>query len=681
VQLRKFLEELKRRHVYRVAAAYCVVAWLLVQVAATIVPALQLPPAITTFVVLLMLFGFPVAVVLAWAFEFTPEGLKRSEDVAAPTRRRPVARKVVALFVTLAVGATGLLVFRTMQPRLTLSGSAHRAIEKSIAVLPFKNLSDDKENAFFADGVQEEILTTLAKVADLRVISRTSVMQYKETTDRNLPQIAQALNVAHVLEGSVRRDGNRVRVTAQLIDAETDAHLWAKNYDRDLADVFAIQSEIAHQIAQELRAVLSPSEKAAIARPPTSNIIAYDLYLRARELERSGRATLERIQQEIALLDQAVALDPDFVPALCLLAREHFRMFWTGHDRTEARLDLGRKALEVAARIAPDAGEVHLTRGILHYWGTRDFPAALAQLALARAKLPNDPDPVFYSATIERRQGRWEESTRLLEAAAAMDPRNATILVELATTNYMALRRYGDAARVCDSILQWKRDFASELARARVDRLAAADLQRMEALMETPAAKAADPQQLALTRLDLAFAKRDFAAAEQILAVVKGAEFPGGGYVTPREWYEALVAEALGNAVGAQSAFNAARARAAAGVAKRPDDAKLLMILAEIDARLGRKEEAIRQAERAVEMLPISEDAFDGVRIVSRLAAVYGRLGDKSRALEMLAETVVKPSGPHYGELMLDERWDPVRDERRFQEIVASVAPQQPAKR
>lgn len=674
-----FFAELKRRHVYRIAVAYAIVGWLVIQVTATLVPALLLPGIITSAVVMVALLGFPVALMLAWAFELTPDGIKRTPELgpneSAPRR---TGRKVAALIGIAAVAAAGLFVWQIFRDRAASLASHARVVpaaEKSIAVLPFQNMSDDKQNAYFADGVQEEILTTLGKVADLKVTSRTSVMQYRDNTSRKLPEIAEALQVAHVLEGSVQRVGNRVRVTAQLIEARTDRHLWAERYDRDLADVFAIQTEIAQKITQQLRAVLSTAEKAALEAKPTENLDAYDLYLRAREIERGGRSTLDGMKREIALLDEAVGKDPAFVPALCLLARVHFRFYWNNHDHTPARLELGRTALEAAARLQPEAGEVHLSRALLHYWGTRDYEPALAELALARRTLPNDADVVLYSGLIQRRQGRWEESTRHLEQAATIDPRNATTLAELATTNYVALRRYADAARVCDGVLTWKNDFAAQLARARVDRLGSADLRRMEAVVSSADAQKVDPEVLAATRLDLAMTARDYAAAEQALAATKAKEFPGGGYVTPRAWYEALVALGLGQSDKAQVAFAVARQQTADAVLKRPDDGKALMIQAEIDARLGRKAEAVKAGEHARILLPVSEDALDGLRILSRLAGVYAQVGEPQRALDLLEETTAKPSGPHYGELKLHEVWDPLRKEPRFEKILASLAP------
>src|SRR6266487_2024964 len=323
---KNFFAELKRRNVYKVAIAYAVVAWLLMQVASQIFPFFEIPNWAVRLVVLLLVIGFPVAMILAWAFELTPEGIKRAEDVdLSPTLTRKTGRKLDFFIIAALLLVIGFLVFQRLHP--SVSPAVSSSLEKSIAVLPFENFSEDKAFAFFADGVQDEILTDLAKIADLKVISRTSVMQYKNVSTRNLPEIAQALKVAHVLEGSVQRSANRVRVSAQLIDARNDTHVWAEKYDRDLADVFAIQSEIAEKIADQLQARLSPKEKAAMAERPTSDLAAYDLYLRAKELIYDGDANLSRQRDDlfkaVQLLDQAIARDPAFLVAHCRLAYVH----------------------------------------------------------------------------------------------------------------------------------------------------------------------------------------------------------------------------------------------------------------------------------------------------------------------------------------------------------------------
>ncbi|HEX8279778.1 MAG TPA: FlgO family outer membrane protein, partial [Chthoniobacterales bacterium] len=343
--------------------------------------------------------------------------------------------------------------------------------EKSIAVLPFANLNPDQESTFFAAGMQEDILTGLAKVADIKVISASSVREYKPGTTRDLRAIGSQLGVRHILQGSVRRSDSRIRVSAHLMDTSTGAQIWAERYDRDLADVFAIQSEIAKKIADQLRARLSPEERATLQATPTRDIVAYELYLRAREIgQRAGLSTAERTTREVALLEQAVARDPGFVPALCRLARVNVFSYWSNHDHTAPRLAAAHEALEAAARLSPDAGEVHLTRGIIHYWGHRDYEPALAELELAKQALPNDAEVPYFLALIERRQGNWEGSTRHLEEAQTKDPRNQMILFDLARTNYFALKRYREAAATAETVLAWKpEDFDFQLTRAKVD--------------------------------------------------------------------------------------------------------------------------------------------------------------------------------------------------------------------
>src|SRR5438094_2095166 len=330
------------------------------------------------------------------------------------------------------------LVEEAKQP-VALEPITQSAPEKSIAVLPFENLSDDKQNAYFAEGVQDEILTDLAKIADLKVISRASVMHYKSGAARNLRQIGKELGVANVVEGSVQRTGNRVRVNAQLVDARTDRHLWAQTYDRDLADVFAIQSEIAKTIADQLQAKLSPREKNAIELPPTSDISAFDLYTRAKNilLRASFVATAGNagLLEAVDLLNQAVARDPSFFDAYCQLAYAHDALYFYGADHTSARLALAEAALQAASRLRPDAGETHLARGRNLYWAYGDYDGALAELEVARQMLPNEARIFKWTGLIQRRHGRWEESTRNLERAVELNPRDIELLHLGVTSN------------------------------------------------------------------------------------------------------------------------------------------------------------------------------------------------------------------------------------------------------
>ncbi|MFN2507846.1 MAG: hypothetical protein ABR589_03640, partial [Chthoniobacterales bacterium] len=549
---------------------------------------------------------------------------------------------------------------------------------KSIAVLPFQNLSDDKANAYFADGVQEEILTTLAKIAGLKVISRTSVMQFRDTEKRNLRDIAQQLGVAHVLEGSVQRAANRVRVTAQLINARTDSHVWADRYDGDLADVFAIQSEVAQKIAGELRLALSPEERAAVHSQPTTDTTAYDLYLRAKELRRNEFPGMlrdrEALDEQTPLLREAIARDPGFVSALCMLAEVHLRAYWYNFDHTPARLELARKCIDTAAGLKPDAGEVHRARARFHYWGYRDYDRALAELALARRSLPNDADLFFLSASIERRQGRWAESNRSFEQAARLDPRNLLLLQEY-SSNHTALRNYDEARRVLDSVIRLQPDRLDfRVARADVELDATGDVSPLADVASRIDVTEGDVNSLAQVRMRVALLQRDYQAAERALAEYRLPDFVRAGFITPREYYEGIIARRLGDMPRANAAFLRARDRAAEAARARPDDAKALIVLGAIDAGLGRKEDAVVESERAIDMLPVAKDAFDATSMLARLARIYAELGETTRAIDALERAVLLPGWLHYGDLQLDDSFDRLRGEERFQRLVAMLA-------
>src|SRR5207249_380583 len=447
---RSFFAELKRRNVYKVAIAYAVVAWLLMQIASQIFPFFEIPNWAVRLVVLLLVIGFPVALILAWAFELTPEGIKRTEDLdLSPTFTRKTGRKLDFFIIGVLLLVIGILLFQRLHPNVSPAVSS--SLEKSIAVLPFENFSEDKAFAFFADGVQDEILSDLAKIADLKVISRTSVMRYRSSADRDLRQIAQQLGVAHVLEGSVQRSANHVRVSAQLIDARNDTHVWAEKYDRDLADVFAIQSEIAEKIAAQLQAKLSPTEKSAMNERPTSDMVAYDLYLRAKELTYDSDVNPSREREDlfkaVQLLDQAVARDPVFLLAHCQLAYAHDVIYLANFDHTETRLALAETSVRAAVRLQPDSGETHLAQAIHFYWGYLNYDRAREELAKAQRALPSSAQIFHFLGLIDRRQGRWDEAIRNLERAVDLDPRNVSTIPDLVET-YFNLRRYEETIAV-----------------------------------------------------------------------------------------------------------------------------------------------------------------------------------------------------------------------------------------
>ena len=456
-ELQEFFAELKRRRVYSVAVAYAVVAWLLIQVATQVFPFFNIPNWIVKLVVLLAIIGFPIAAVCAWAFEITPEGIKLEGDVDRRIIRK-TGRKLTAVIVIVAALAAGATVFRFLHLQQGIEAAKQSplpvAIEsKSIAVLPFKNLSEEKQNEYFADGMQDQILTDLSQIADLKVISRTSVMQYKSGITRELREIGQQLGVAHLLEGSVQRSANKIRVNARLIDARTDAQVWAETYDRDLADVFAIQSEIAKAIADQLQAKLSPNEKKAIEQPPTTELAAFDLYSRAKSLLLTVSFSVTGdpdLRKAIELLDEAVKRDPSFFDAYLQLARAHESLYSVrGSDHTPARLALAEAAMQAATQLRPDAAETHLARAQYLYYGLRDYDGALAELEKARTALPNDPRLFELTGYVLRRRGQQEEGLHNLQRAVELDPRNLRILQQIALS-YQFLNRYAESIAALD---------------------------------------------------------------------------------------------------------------------------------------------------------------------------------------------------------------------------------------
>jgi TolB-like protein/class 3 adenylate cyclase/Tfp pilus assembly protein PilF len=555
--------------------------------------------------------------------------------------------------------------------------------EKSIAVLPFENLSANQETAFFTDGVQDEILSDLAKVADLKVISRTSVMQYKTVRARNLSEIGRQLGVAHVVEGSVQRAGNRIRINAQLIDARTDAHLWAQSYDRDLSDVFAIQSEIAQTIADQLQARMSPREKAAIAQPPTTDPVAQRLYAQALQL--AGLASnpdgKEALLQAITLLDEALARDPHFLDAYGLLSAAHIDLYWGGFDHTAARLELARATNERAAAIDPDAGDVHLMQANYAYKAFRDYDRARAELELARKTLPNAAIVYVLTASIDRRQGRWSESAQNWERSVSLDPRNFRNLVETAFT-YQALRRFDESARMFERALSIIP--TDHFARAQLAQIAFfehADVQswrnKLSAIINE------DPQattDIANGLFYCALAARDSALATRALQAIRAEGLPDtySNSLWARDWFVGLAARTFGDEAKAHAAFTAARAIETKIVREQPDYAPAWSRLGLIDAGLGRKEDAIREGRRACELLPVTKDAMDGPSYIINLATIYAWTGEKDLALEQLAIAAKIPAGVTYGELKLYPQWDALRGDPRFEKIVAALAPKNP---
>ena len=552
--------------------------------------------------------------------------------------------------------------------------------EKSIAVLPFENLSEDKSNAFFADGVQYEILTNLAKVADLKVISRTSVMQYRDKAVRNLREIAQQLGVAHVLEGTVQRVADKVRVNTQLINAQTDAHEWAENYDRPINDVFAIQSEIAKAIAEQLQARLSPSERAEMAKPSTNDPIAYDLYLRARRLDDLSNDPDAKgsLLQGISLLEEAVRRDPKFLRAYCLMSETHLDLYWSGFDHTDQRRELARIALQKAEEIQPDAGEVHWGKGMYAYHGFRDYDRALAELEVAKQRLPNEARIYVNIGAVDRRTARWSETKESFKRAIELDPRNFVVLMEAGSV-FSAMRQFPEGRRLheqCLTILP-NDPFVHTLIGfsyfAESGDTAAWRKQLEPVAQQGPEAA----RGIAFPLLLCSWAERNRDAAEKAVALIppEGVANSFDEALVPREYCIGRTAWLFGNKQLAQTALSAARAIFQRVTAEQPDYPQAWSYLGLTDAMLGRCGEATREGKRACEILPITKDSWIGPTVVNYLAMIYAWCGDKDVAFKQLESSVKNPVGVTYGELKQSPDWDSLRGDPRFEKLVGALAP------
>jgi TolB-like protein/Tfp pilus assembly protein PilF len=550
---------------------------------------------------------------------------------------------------------------------------------KSIAVLPFENLSSDKENDYFADGVQDEILTNLAKVADLKVISRTSVLQYRRATTRNVREIGRDLGVAHLLEGTVQRAGSKLRVNVQLIDARNGADIWAQSYNDKIADLFAIQSEIAKTIADQLSAKLTAGEKAAIETPPTRDLAAYDLYLQGRAIYADTTANIparEKLPRAASLLEQAIARDPRFLSAWCLLSRVHGDMYFEGYDHTASRHDLAKSAVETALHLDPDSGEAHLALAQFYYHGTRDYWSARHELEIARRTLPNNAEVFEYTGYIDRRDGRWTDSTHNFERALELDPRNFLTLQQLGVT-YSWQRRYADQIKTLERALSvMPRDPVTRIVRAGVDLDESADIKPFQNTLAKVIAE--DPSVASdVDDHDWALCERNPASSARMLK-----HYPSEGEVIigvnyPKAYWEGVVARAEGDSAKAEAAFNAARSEVEQLLAKEPDFAAAISLMGMIDAGLGKKDEAIREGRRACALLPPSKDAIDGINLAVNLAQIYAWTNEKELSIQEIAGIERVPNNLSYGLLKLHPNWDALRGEAEFEKIVASLAPKE----
>ena len=654
--MKSFFAELKRRKVHRVAIAYAIAAWLLIQIATQVFPFFEIPNWAVRLVVLLLVLGFPIALTLSWIFDLTPQGIRRTEESDRSLAALPVGPAAI-----------------------------RNIPEKSIAVLPFENLSDDKENEYFAAGVHNDILSNLAKVADLKVISRTSVQQFKSGT-RNLREIGLALGVAHILEGTARRAGNRIRVNAQLIDARSDAQLWGETFDREITDLFALQSELAQRISQELRANLSAREKTNLQTHPTRDILAYELFLRARELFHWAGSgySYDKGADALRLIDEAIKRDPQFALAYGLASRLHSELFWFGYDKSASRLEKAKAAADAALQLQPDLGEAHLAKAFYYYYGFRQYDVAQKHVTAAIHAIPNDADVLNTAGAIARRVGRWNEAANTLEQARDRDPRNLSVLWSL-FESYLALHEYTKADGTVNDALSVSpsADFFV-LARSAIALFRDGDTAPLRsALRKIP--RSFNPGGATSTiALRLSLMERDVEEADRVLAActheklddngLSGVAGALDGYTVPKSWYAGLIAQARGNESSARAAFEQAKRAVRDDLVQSPNDAKTLAMLALIHAAVGEKNEALGAATRAGELLPIAKDSFDGPILATTLAAVSAKLGEKDSAIRQLESLVGVPNGPTPGTLRVEREWDSLRDDSRVKKLAECVA-------
>lgn len=663
--MNSFFAELRRRKVYRAVAGYGVAAWFLIQLAAVTFPAWELPNWSLRLVIVLLLAAFPFVLIFAWAFEISATGVHHTapaDETEAPNTR-PIGRNallllaIFGLVVSVAIGAIIL-------PRIVL-----RKVEKSIAVLPFDNLSPHQENAYFADGVQDDILTNLARISDLKVISRTSVTSYRGKS-KNIRQIARELGVSTILEGSVQRDNDRVRVNVQLIDAYNDRHLWAQNYERNLTDVFAIQSELAQSIASALKAKLSPDEQQRIATKPTENGEAYSLYIAAHEIFNRPDRHHDDVARAEALYERAIELDPSFALAHARLS--HLES-WTYYaiDPTPLRMEKARRSARQALQLRPDLAEAHLALGLVHYYLDHDYQHALEELAMARNHLPNDAVIARIIAAIQRRQGDWSESNQSYARAAAVDPKDP-ILLENMGWNFIATRQYNQAARVLDRALKVSPQvFTIRELRARAGFYDKGDLgplgRVLESTPETP-----DPNgTILLTRYNYEMYRRNF---EPLLGFLKRSNARTSRGETsapiPNAFLQGNVYAALKDEAAARIQYQEARQFVESKVQENPADGPRHALLGLIYAGLGKCAEATQEVNRAIDLLPEQKDAFDGPILTVTKARVCVSCGDLETALRILEHSIQMPAGITVPELQLDPTWEPLRSDERFQRLI-----------
>jgi len=652
----KFLTELKRRNVYKVAIAYGVVAWLLMQVASQIFPFFEIPSWAVRLVVLLLILGFPIALVLAWAFDLTPEGLKRTEWAD----RRPA---------------------RSSRNKAWRQTESVKVPAKSIAVMPFENRSEDKANAYFADGIQDEILTLLSKIADLKVISRTSTQQYR-SRPRNLTEIAKQLGVATILEGSVQKVADQVRVNVQLVNAQTDCHLWAETYDRKLTDIFSVESEIAKGIAESLQAKLTGREEQVLAVKPTNNLEAYDAYLRGLAFDTRRIHSIDLLRKAISFFERAVQLDPNFALAWARLSRGHAAVYFVGTDTTAARRDAAKKALETAQKLQPNSPETQLALGYYQYYVPRDYGLAKSTFGLVSKMLPGSSEVPAALAFVARREGHWDESVAYVEQALALDPRNVEFLNQTAIT-YTMLRQFPTALKLHDRALDITPSDSDLMAVKASIYQAQGNLREAAELLSQITAQTPSTIALVIKMTQLRL-ERNYAEAIQFLQA-RLAQFHSASD-TDKAITQVILAvtqRLAGDTAGARVAAEQACNTLEQLCKNQPDSAAFAAMLSLANSALGEKNSALKQAERAIKLLPSAKDRVQGPACEEILALIQTMFGENSQAISTLTRLLQTPySSWFYGQtpvtpalLRLDPYWDPLRGDAAFQKLCEEKKP------
>ena len=662
-----FFEELKRRKVFRVAATYAVVAWILMQIGEVTFPALNIPEWVMSTLVVVLLAGFPIVVIFAWVFDKTPQGFIKTDSpqkeeingIDVKMHNRPFYLQKKNIFLALGVLA-GILIG-------TYGGDGFKSSvdEKSIAVLPFDNYSTAEEDQYFSDGMTEVIIANLAKVKDLKVISRTSVMEYKNTK-KKLKEIAKELGVAHILEGSIQRANGRVRVVGQLIDANTDEHIWAETYDRDESDLFELQSSVAIEIAKAMKSELTIEEKTRINEVLTNSTPAYEYYLKGNMYDNAGHVEVNMLAA-IKEYERSVALDSSFAEAHARLGKMHAHLRWYGVDLSEQRMTIAKKHIDKAMSLKPNNSVVRTARGVYFYHGYRDYGKAMADFQYARDLEPGNAMFNLYVGTIYRRLGDYVKAQESMAKAFDLDPRSLLILQNLQGTiiflrDYDSANQLGNLNLKNQRIVYWNA-FSHYYSTGDLDKA-------FILISDNEFAKKNQWGQL-----DLALKSRKFDKANKIIKTIDQNVYSNEVNFFPKDYYKGIINEGLGEKEKAKDLFRKSVDFLNNHVYENPLDSRAFAALGLTYARLGLKNKAIDSINKVEKLLPISKDALFGTMHAKNIGNTYAIISDKEKSLEMLEYLSSLSAGYHYGELLNDPDFDSIRNEQRFQNILKKLEP------